>query len=134
MAELCTDNRFELIEKYKQKLIEATNITDALDEMTVIDNILFRFWQMGWLDRLEQSESCWIPVSEQLPHDEDNVLVTRYFTLPYLGESKVYWYVEQAEYCDGRWYPAVDDEDKVGIHSGPIAWMPLPQPYKGDKT
>ena len=79
-----------------------------------------------------QPEPHWIPVTEQLPHDEDNVLVTRYFTLPYLGESKVYWYVEQAEYCDGRWYPAVDDEDKVGIHSGPIAWMPLPQPYKGE--
>lgn len=53
MSELCTDNRFELIEKYKAKLIEATNIEMAQDEMAVIDNILFRFWQMGWLDKLE---------------------------------------------------------------------------------
>lgn len=52
MSELCTDNRFELIEKYKQKLIDATNIEMAPDEMAVIDNILFRFWQMGWLDKL----------------------------------------------------------------------------------
>ena len=54
MADVCTDNRFELIEKYKQKLIDGTNIEHSLDEMSVIDNILFRFWQMGWLDKLEQ--------------------------------------------------------------------------------
>ena len=53
MADLCTDNRFELIEKYKKKLIEATNIEDAQDEMNVLGDILFRMWQMGWLDRLE---------------------------------------------------------------------------------
>lgn len=53
MADLCTDNRFELIEKYKQMLIDATNIETSPQEMAVIDNILFRFWQMRWLDRLE---------------------------------------------------------------------------------
>lgn len=57
MSELCTDNRFELIEKYKQKLIDGTNIETASDEMAVIDNILFRFWQMGWLDKLETVEA-----------------------------------------------------------------------------
>ena len=49
MADICGDNRFELIEKYKQKLLDATNIEDSPEEMAVIDNILFRFWQMGWL-------------------------------------------------------------------------------------
>ncbi len=52
-TEMCGDNRFELIKKYKDKLVEATNIEMAKDEMNVIDNILFRFWQMGWLDKLE---------------------------------------------------------------------------------
>lgn len=50
---ICEDNRFELIAKYKQQLIEATNIESSPEEMVVIDNILFRFWQMGWLDMLE---------------------------------------------------------------------------------
>lgn len=53
MSDLCNDNRFELIEKYKKELIEATNIETAPDEMAVLDTILFRFWQMGWLDKLE---------------------------------------------------------------------------------
>ena len=50
---ICEDNRFELIAKYKQQLIEGTNIENSPDEMAVIDNILFRCWQMGWLDILE---------------------------------------------------------------------------------
>ena len=53
---VCGDNRFKLIEKYKNKLIESTNIETAKDEMAVIDSILFRFWQMGWLDKLENSD------------------------------------------------------------------------------
>lgn len=51
----CGDNRFDLIEKYKNKLIEGTNIEDDPAEMQVIDDILFRFWQMGWLDKLENN-------------------------------------------------------------------------------
>lgn len=49
MCDTCDDNRFELIKKYKQKLLDTTNIKDSPEEMAVIDNILFRFWQMGWL-------------------------------------------------------------------------------------
>lgn len=52
--EVCNDNRFELIEKYKQILMDCTNIETSPDEMKVIDNILFRFWQMGWLDLMEK--------------------------------------------------------------------------------
>lgn len=54
---LCTDNRFELIAKYKAKLLDSTNIEGNPKEMAVIDNILFRFWQMGWLDKLESVEA-----------------------------------------------------------------------------
>lgn len=57
MSDICTDNRFELIEKYKKKLIESTNIESSQDEMAVLDDLLFRFWQMGWLDRLEQPDT-----------------------------------------------------------------------------
>ena len=49
MNEICTDNRFDLIATYKRDLLNCTNIETSPDEMAVIDNILFRFWQMGWL-------------------------------------------------------------------------------------
>lgn len=52
-GEVCTDGRFELIEKYKNQLFEGTNIEECKEDMKAIDSILFRFWQMGWLDVLE---------------------------------------------------------------------------------
>lgn len=75
MSDMCNDNRFELIAKYKAKLIESTNIDTSADEMAVIDNILFRMWQIGWLDRLEQPTVDAVPVRhghwEIVPNDEN---------------------------------------------------------------
>ena len=54
MSDICTDKRFEVIERYKQKLIKDTNIEQSPKEMEVLDSLLFRFWQMGWLERKEK--------------------------------------------------------------------------------
>lgn len=51
--ENCGDNRLEIIRRAKEDLIRSTNIEGSPDEMTVLDNILFRAWQMGWLDKYE---------------------------------------------------------------------------------
>lgn len=50
----CDDCMSKAIEKAREELISATNIEDSPDEMAVIDSILFRFWQMGWLDAKER--------------------------------------------------------------------------------
>jgi hypothetical protein len=56
------DNRFEIIAKAKEDLINSTNIETSPDEMKVLDNFLFRCWQMDWLDKydkkLEQPDKC----------------------------------------------------------------------------
>ena len=66
MCDTCDDSPFELIEKYKQKLLDATNIGDSPEEMAVIDNILFRFWQMGWLkDESSEQPRCEDAVSRE---------------------------------------------------------------------
>ena len=88
MDDICGDNRFELIEKYKQKLLDATNIEDSPEEMAVIDNILFRFWQMGWLDKDTNvanndciSRAAVLNLIEQsccdLEYDSDNVALRK---------------------------------------------------------
>ena len=59
---ICTDDRFKVIAKYKAELLDKTNIETSVDEMAVIDNILFRMWQIGWLDRLEQPTVDAVPV------------------------------------------------------------------------
>ena len=51
--DICGDNRFEIIAKAKEHLLDATNIDTSEDEMKVLDNFLYRCWQMGWLDRYD---------------------------------------------------------------------------------
>lgn len=53
MTNICGDNRLEIIQKAKEDLIRSTNIESSPDEIAVLDNILFRTWQMGWLDKYE---------------------------------------------------------------------------------
>lgn len=53
MREVCTDNRFEIIDKAKNDILDATNINTSDDEMKVLDSFLFRCWQMGWLKQYE---------------------------------------------------------------------------------
>ena len=56
MTNCANDNRYILIEKYKKKLIEYTNIEHSKEEMDVLNDILFRLWQLNWLDRLDKFE------------------------------------------------------------------------------
>ena len=58
MADICGDNRFEIIAEAKSDLLEATNIKDSPEEMSVLDSFLFRCWQMGWLGKYETFEFC----------------------------------------------------------------------------
>lgn len=54
MGDRCGDNRFDIIKKAKAELLKSTNIETSEDEMKVLDNFLFRCWQMGWLERYEK--------------------------------------------------------------------------------
>lgn len=58
MTDICGDDRFEVIAEAKKDLLESTNIEMSPDEMAVIDNFLFRCWQMGWLRQYETYEFC----------------------------------------------------------------------------
>ncbi len=51
MGDICGDNRFIIIERAKEDILQSTNIESSKDEMKVLDNFLFRCWQMGWLDK-----------------------------------------------------------------------------------
>ena len=55
--EIAGDNRFEIIKKAKKDLIESTNIEMSPDEMKVLDEFLFRCWQMGWLRKYEEEQN-----------------------------------------------------------------------------
>ena len=59
-GEICSDNRFEIINVAKKDLLESTNINTSPDEMKVLDNFLFRCWQMGWLNKYEKGGEEWL--------------------------------------------------------------------------
>lgn len=122
MCNTCDDNRFQLIEKYKAEIVAATNIAGCKEEMDVLDNILFRFWQIGWLDKLEKPTQQWIPCSERLPEKSGKYLVSckanaysNITTTAQWQNRYKYWYMTGAR---SHW--RVD------------AWMQLPEPYKGE--
>lgn len=50
---ICGDDRFEIIGRAKQDLLDKTNIADSPEEMAVLDSFLFRCWQIGWLNKYE---------------------------------------------------------------------------------
>lgn len=54
MADICNDDRFEMIKWIKERLVKGTNIEGSPEEMKVIDSILFRFWQLGWLTLIDK--------------------------------------------------------------------------------
>ena len=82
------------------------------------------------------SAQQWTPVTEALPEDEKDVLVTRHF----LSDTQLKknaiteaFYVEVAHRIGDEW-TSYSDEYKIRRHLHKvIAWQPLPEPYK-EKT
>ncbi len=64
----------------------------------------------------------WIPVTERLPEDDTEVLV-------YLFENNKSPYI--AWLSDGRWHT---EDFEVEREDEPVAWMPLPEPWKNDRA
>ena len=83
-------------------------------------------------------EPHWIPVEQELPEEETDVLVTVHFlglkqTHPngWNDHIKESYYVEVASHICGEWSSASDDYKIARDRHKVIAWMPLPEPFKG---
>ena len=71
----------------------------------------------------------WTPVTEALPEEDEEVLVTVRFDGT--KDVKPSVYVETASQISEKWV-SYGDEYKVAPHKHHlIAWMPLPEPWKG---
>ena len=94
---ICGDNRFEIIAKAKEALIESTNIEDSPKEMAVLDNFLFRCWQMGWLDKYETEYNK--DYFTGMKHLANAILYDLNRLAEYYKEKE-----EKARTCDGQEY------------------------------
>lgn len=86
-----------------------------------------------WLDAIELAKIAialqsqkWIPCSERLPEDESYILVSfENSTMPDIAR-----YEENDE--GGAFYPGDDEKSYSSYGFFVNAWMPLPEPYKGE--
>ena len=65
----------------------------------------------------------WIPVTEEMPDDFERVLLWIRWNV---NETKGYIY-GIGYHCEDIWYG-----DGALPHREVLAWMPLPEPYKGE--
>jgi hypothetical protein len=87
----------------------------AIKKPNTKDGYLGQAFDMA-IEALEQTR--WIPVSERLPKDEGEYLVT--FKLPFMN------FIEVCTFNKAGW-------NKVG-YDEVIAWMPLPSSYQGGES
>lgn len=82
-----------------------------------------------------ESERKWIPVTEALPEEEKDVLVSVHFE-GFKGKTvdlPPSDYVEIASHVDGVWSSLSDEYKAIEVNHHVVAWAKLPEPWKGEK-
>ena len=99
-------------------------IFDFINGMPSVDIDLSGFSDKLWKTAYERGKAeavRWIPVSEQLPEDEQEVLFSTKTGRVHLGR----YYNDNSV---NQWYSTLD---KMRAWNNVVnAWMPLPEPYK----
>lgn len=119
----------EAIKKIKDILEEATETDDSVCYVTSDDADALK----AAIKVLEQTR--WIPCSERMPDDDEDYLV-----IDDKGECGVGYYHHTANAWDSTNFGWLEGMDRVDDYldmpcglSKVVAWMPLPELYKGER-
>lgn len=106
-------------------------MSDLINRKQALDDA--RSWVgMNWYEQhlmrdvvewLEEFPSPWIPVTDGLPERDELVLVT------YKTTDKIHLCKYLGDGSENQWWSYIDD--CCAWNNVVLAWMPLPEPYKG---
>ena len=104
------------------KVLEIINEVNADGGFTSYANYTYLFDSIDKLPTIEQPH--WVPCSEKEPGTEDFVIIS---ILDERGDTP-FLYSDFGWYLDAAKCWIVDAEQRTDV----VAWMPLPDPYKGE--
>lgn len=107
------------------------NVIDTIRDLPSAEPSPENCWGCNCPKMVPTAELRWIPVTERLPEDGERVLLQIAEVCLY-GDSYVedYYYVSGSR-SKGRWFINVHPD--ISVERGGItAWMPLPEPWKGE--
>lgn len=98
-------------------------------------------YMQGWVDGRETKMIAipikrrepvirWIPCSERMPEIDETVLIT--IKEKYAGEKEYRYHTDVADYLINDDWMTFNDWDE-GQEIEIVAWMPLPEPWKGEE-
>lgn len=105
----------EVINELKKYTAGKKNTQKTEISVLVLNRLIFA---------LEEQEPKWISVSEKLPENSGNYLIT----YCYQGKIKTQEAVYVKDKEEDKWYDITDVEITLAV----ISWMPLPEPYKAE--
>ena len=102
-----------------KQFIKKNNI-DIIQKISIVDMV--EQWKLHPINFEISSEPQWIPVSKKLPNKNDYVIVTTKFGVVIEAQFEV-WNSGVKE-----WW--IDNDNSLEFDDV-VAWMPMPQPYRG---
>lgn len=117
------------VAQFKEAEILIEQAADAIEDMgKCLDNVADAHnegYDVGYWAGRRDYERKWIPVTERLPEDDALMLVNYIDNRPDAVDIWIGWHeMENVWYIDG-------EEHSKERGNEVIAWMPLPEPYKG---